>query len=161
LCDEQLATLLLSHATTLNKTLISGHPGATQKQEEAKFDATPHFQLARQGVDPREYVLNVLRERLETETASGRFLSVTESDLLEEINRGLSEAEWQRYHELIQKRQAEQLSEYERSELEATANQLEQFNGHRMECLAKLATLRNTTLSKLMDQLGIKAPPVI
>jgi len=47
LCDEQLATLLLSHATTLNKTLISGHPGATQKQEEAKFDATPSFQLAR------------------------------------------------------------------------------------------------------------------
>ena len=126
-----------------------------------ELEARLREEAERHGVDPRQYVLNVLRQRLETQTASGRFLSVTESELLEEINRGLSEAEWRRYHELIAKRQAEQIDEDERTELVATANLLEQINARRMECLAKLASLRNTTLLKLMDQLGIKAPPVI
>jgi hypothetical protein len=94
------------------------------------IDITPELEArlreeaARHGVDPRQYVINMLRERLKTETASGRCLSATESRLLEEINRGLSEAQWKRYHELIEKRQAGELSEDERSELEGTATRL-------------------------------------
>ena len=126
-----------------------------------ELEARLREEAQKQGVDPRQYVLNLLRERLENATASGRCLSESESELLDEINRGLSADEWKRYRKLIEKRQAEQIGDDERLELEATSNRLEEMNERRIECLAQLAKLRDTSLSTLMEQLGIKHPPVI
>ena len=64
---------------------------------------------ASQGVDPDEYVANALREHLQAASSAVPRLSAEESRLLGEINQGLSEQQWERYRELIEKRRAEQL----------------------------------------------------
>ncbi len=118
-------------------------------------------EAAKQGVDPGQYVVNTLRDRLQSSADVVPTLGADQSRLLAEINRGLSEAEWNRYHQLIDKRRAERLNDEERNELTATANRVEQLNVRRVECLAELARLRETTLPKLMEQLGIVSPPVV
>lgn len=84
-----------------------------------------------------------------------------ESRLLEEINRGVSETDWSRYHALIAKRQQEAIGNDDLSELTRLANQIEQLNAVRMERLAELARLRNTPLPQLMHELGLAAPAVL
>ena len=116
---------------------------------------------ASQGIEPGEYVANALREHLQTAKSTVPRLSAAESRLLGEINRGLSEQQWKRYQELIEKRRAEQLSNDEHAELIAISDLVERVNGRRIECLTQLAALRGTTLPKLMEQLGIEPAPVI
>jgi predicted DNA-binding antitoxin AbrB/MazE fold protein len=87
--------------------------------------------------------------------------SVVESQLLEQINQGLSETEWQRYHALIEKRQHESMNNGELTELTAISDRVEVLNVRRMESLAELARLRDTTLLELLAQLGLTPPQVI
>ena len=116
---------------------------------------------ASQGVDPDEYVANALRVHLQAASSAVPHLSADESRLLGEINQGLSEQQWKRYRELIEKRRAEQLSPEEHAELITISDLVERLNVRRMECLTQLAALRGTTLPKLMEQLGIEPAPVI
>jgi len=116
---------------------------------------------ASQGVDPDEYVANALREHLQAVGSAVPHLSAEESRLLGEINQGLSEQQWERYRELIEKRRAEQLSHEEHAELITISDLVERLNLRRIECLTQLAALRDTTLPKLMEQLGIEPAPVI
>jgi hypothetical protein len=88
-------------------------------------------------------------------------LDEAETQLLQQINAGLSDAEWRRYYELIEKRRAERLSADEHAELSATSNRIEEANARRIACLAKLAEIRTVSLPKLMDDLGISPPAVI
>lgn len=118
-------------------------------------------EAAKCGVDPGEYVANALNERLRPSKSNTPCLSANESRLIEVINRGLSEQEWNRYYELIEKRRSESLTVDEGNELIETSKHIEQLNVRRIECLAELAQLRGTTLPKLMEQLGIVSPPVI
>jgi hypothetical protein len=106
-------------------------------------------------------VLNALRQHLQTSASETACLGADESRLLEEINRGPTEDEWRRYHELVERRRTEQLTGGEHNELVAISDRVEQFNTRRIECLIELARLRGTTLPKLMDDLGIPPPPVI
>jgi wyosine [tRNA(Phe)-imidazoG37] synthetase (radical SAM superfamily) len=85
-------------------------------------------------------------------------LSSHETELLREINRGLSQEDWQRYHELVAKRRAETLTPEEQTALIALTDQIEEANVRRIERLIELARLRNTSLEALMDKLGITAP---
>jgi predicted DNA-binding antitoxin AbrB/MazE fold protein len=87
--------------------------------------------------------------------------SVVESQLLEQINQGLSETEWQRYHALIEKRQHESMNNGELTELTAISDRVEVLNVRRMESLAELARLRDITLLELLAQLGLTPPQVI
>lgn len=116
---------------------------------------------ASQGVDPDEYVANALREHLQAASSAVPRLSAEESRLLGEINQGLSEQQWKRYRELIEKRRAEQLRKEEHAELITISDLVERLNVRRIECLTQLAALRGTTLPKLMEQLGIEPAPVI
>src|SRR5690606_30654763 len=84
-----------------------------------------------------------------------------ESQLLEEINRGLSATDWARYHALIAKRQAETIGDEELAELSKLADRIEELNAARLERLAELARLRNKPLPQLMDELGITAPALL
>lgn len=118
-------------------------------------------EAAKRGIDPGQYVESALRERLHSTNSNAPCLSADESRLIEEINRGLSEDQWQRYNQLIEKRRAEELSDEEKKEVAAMAEQVEVLNVRRMQCLAELARLRDTTLPELMEQLGIVSPPVI
>ena len=115
---------------------------------------------AGQGVEPPEYVLETLRQRLRPPATEPPCLSAAESRLFDEINRGFSEGDWNRYRQLIEKRRAEQLRPEELVELTSLSDRMERLNVRRLELLSQLARLRNTTLPALMDQLGLHPVPV-
>jgi hypothetical protein len=89
---------------------------------------------------------------------SADVLTVAETDLLLEINRGIPEQIHERYETLLEKRDDEALSEAEYRELLDLSNQIEGFGVSRIEALVKLAILRQVPLSKLMDDLEIQSP---
>ncbi len=106
------------------------------------------------GLDAKTFVLNLLREHLNRAQAPPKEL--TEKELLAEINRGLSAAEWSRYKELIERRREETLTSDEHAELIATTERLEETNVFRVQCLAELARKRRVSMDDLMGELGIK-----
>ena len=77
------------------------------------------------------------------------------SDLLKEINIGLSADTWTEYHLLISKRQAETLTDEEQQKLIKISDRLEFTNVRRMKALIELATLRDLPLDTVMQELGI------
>lgn len=88
-------------------------------------------------------------------------LSNVEADLLQKINQGLSTDQEARFSQLISKRMAEALTSDEHDELLRITEQVESINAQRIAHLAKLAQLRQTTLSGLMADLGIGSPNVL
>ena len=82
--------------------------------------------------------------------------SPRESELLQQIKSSLSQIDWQRYQQLIEKRHAETLTLLEQNELIAFSDRLEAINIDRIDNLVKLAQIRNITVSDLMSQLGLK-----
>jgi ABC-type uncharacterized transport system ATPase subunit len=78
-----------------------------------------------------------------------------ESDLLKEINFGISADTWTTYHLLIAKRQAEILTEEEQQQLIEISDRLEAINVRRMTALIELSNLRGQSLDSLMQELGI------
>jgi hypothetical protein len=78
-----------------------------------------------------------------------------ESDLLKEINLGVSADTWAEYHILISKRQAEILTESEQQQLIEISDRLEVANVRRMKALIELSDLRGQSLSVVMQELGI------
>jgi hypothetical protein len=87
-------------------------------------------------------------------------LTAEETVLLSAINQGIPSALHDRYEILLEKRDDETLTEAEYAELLAISNQIEAFGVKRIEALAKLATLRQVPLLKLMGDLGIQSPGV-
>ncbi len=87
-------------------------------------------------------------------------LSERETELLLSINEGVSSDVRRRYDELIQKRDAESLTEAEHAQLLELTDQVELIQAKRIGCLAELAQLRGTTLGDLMRNLGIQPADV-
>lgn len=85
-------------------------------------------------------------------------LSAKETELMERINRGPSQAKWERFHELQARHIAESITEKERAELLQLLDEIEEFNVVRIEALAELSKLRGVPLPELMETLGIKSP---
>jgi hypothetical protein len=108
-----------------------------------------------QGIEPGLYILNTLQERL----LSNRSVSMTEAELIQKINIGLSPSDWGKYHALIAKRQAETLTQDEYQQLVAMSDRLEKLNVQRIQSLIQLAKLRQQTLPELMENLGINSNP--
>ncbi len=111
------------------------------------------------GLAPDAYILRLLENDLQTRPTSATIpgqLPPNETELLQRINASLSTIEWQRYQTLLAKRQAETLSTEEQAELIALSDQIETANANRMQALAQLAHLRQTTLGALIAQLGLK-----
>ncbi|MBS1253352.1 MAG: hypothetical protein MAG451_02401 [Anaerolineales bacterium] len=86
-------------------------------------------------------------------------LPQAEVELLLRINRGIPPDIQERYDELIAKRRAETLTPDEYSELLRLGDEVEKLEARRVEYLAELARLRKTSLTALMEDLGISAPP--
>jgi hypothetical protein len=114
----------------------------------------------KQGVDVNQYVVDVLRDRVQSRANGEACLSDEESRWLEEINAGLSQTDWTRYYDLVDKRQREELTDNEHAELVAMADRIEELNVRRIECLAELARSRGKSLPEMMDQLQIMPPAV-
>jgi hypothetical protein len=87
-------------------------------------------------------------------------LTADETILLSQINQGIPAKLHDRYEILLEKRDDETLTEAEYAELLDISNQIEAFGVKRIEALAKLATIRQVPLLKLMDDLGIQSPGV-
>ena len=103
----------------------------------------------------QEFVAGVLVLRAQRQAPH---LSAEESKLLLSINQGLPEELCNRLNTLIAKRDDDTLTNEEHQELIQLTDQVEQRQAERAAALGKLAILRKTSLTSLMDQLGIKAP---
>ena len=111
------------------------------------------------GVAAEDFVRNALAQQLNsTEANATPRLAVDESQLLIEINQGLPEASWRRYHQLVGKRQKSALKSDELEELKSLTDEIEVANASRLEKLVALARLRRISLDALMDELGIRDP---
>jgi hypothetical protein len=106
-----------------------------------------------EGVAPDAYVANVLQRHLREQTVA---LPAVESALLQQINIGLSDREWQHYEQLRTRLTAATLESKDQAELVALTDRIEAANVQRISALIQLAELRNTTLDALMDQLEIR-----
>ena len=116
-------------------------------------------EAARQGLDTQGFILRALRERLAAaRRSSAPSLSTEEAQLLQEINRGLPGETWRLYASLKEKRRARTLTPEEHTEIIALSDKVEEMNARRMECVVRLAGLRQTSVDALMDDLGIKSP---
>lgn len=109
------------------------------------------------GVAPDAYILNLLRQNLKSPPVRQPQLSATEAALLQQINVSLSQIGWQRYHELQGKRTAETLTPAEQTELIALSDEIEAANAQRIEKLAQLAQIRQTTVRALINELGLQS----
>lgn len=117
-------------------------------------------EAARTGLDPNLLVERTLEEKFSPPrngNATNQSLD-NESELLQQINRGFSAQTWQRYHDLIARRQAEILTSEEHAELISISDQIEKANARRLRYLAELAQLRQVSLEIVMEQLGIQVP---
>lgn len=79
-----------------------------------------------------------------------------ETELLVKINQGLPEQEARRYRELIEQRRAETLTPNEHRELLRLTEKEEATQAERVQYLAELARLRRTSLSALVEDLGLQ-----
>jgi len=119
-------------------------------------------EAARQGLEPNRYILNALAERLRpTASQAVPHLSGSETELLQQINLGLSAQQWEQYHDWITKRRAETLTPDEQAGLIALSDQIEQANAHRIQALIQLAELRGQSLAEVMQSLGINPPAYV
>jgi hypothetical protein len=87
-------------------------------------------------------------------------LPKNETDLLEQINRGLPQTVRLRYDELTAKLQEETITPSEHEELLRLTDQIEQADVERLRTLIALAQLRQVSVDTLMDQLGIRRSSV-
>jgi hypothetical protein len=114
---------------------------------------------AQAGLAPDAYIVQTLHEQLtpqQSSPADGQRLTPTEAQLLIHINHSLAAIPWPRYHLLVAKRQAETLTSDEQQELIALSDAIETANVQRIEYVAELARLRNTTVAAVMQALGLK-----
>ena len=111
-------------------------------------------EAGRAGLNESQFVLATLEERLQ-KAKPGTVLSQQETTLLSQINVGLPQTTWRRFHELNGKRQAETLATPEHAELLDLINQVELYGAKRLGYLNQLAKLRGVTLDEVMAQLGI------
>jgi hypothetical protein len=82
-------------------------------------------------------------------------LPTAEARLLRQINQGFDEKWWQRYHELIEKRQMSILQTAEHRELIGMTDEIEQKEVKRLQAVVKLAKLRKQSLRDVMKDLGL------
>ena len=120
-------------------------------------------EAAQAGLAPDRFVLDVLEERLHRKRAeqSVPHFSKAETDLMQKINEGLPVETWRQYHALIVKRDAGTLTAEEQKVLVGMVDQVEIAHARRLGYLLQLATLRGTTLSAIMDALGIVKPTYV
>jgi hypothetical protein len=79
-----------------------------------------------------------------------------EAELLQKINVALPEMDWEYYHSLIAKRQAETITSDELDTLVSITDRLEIANAQRIQHLIELAKLRGKSLEAAMEDLGIR-----
>ena len=108
------------------------------------------------GLSLDSYLVQLLKQVAQLSQKRAQPKHLSETDLLQKINLGISEAEWTRYKYLISLRRAERLTEQEHQALIVLGDKIEQANAQRLKYLFALSQLRGISLEKLMLDLGIK-----
>lgn len=88
------------------------------------------------------------------------YAPITESILLQKIERTLPPIIQQRYSDLRSKLQAETLNPTEHREFLDLTDTVEQFDANRLQHLFALAQLRQVSLPELLQDLNISTPTV-
>jgi antitoxin ParD1/3/4 len=110
-------------------------------------------QVASGGYDTAsEYVQALIRAEQERQATGAE-----ESELLRRIRHGFPEGLRRRLRELTRLSEAETLSDEERAEYIALAEQREQADAERWEAVGRLARLRGVSVAQLMTELGLGA----
>jgi hypothetical protein len=115
----------------------------------------------RTGQDLDSTIAGLLQEQLRrhaSPVAPSSLCSPAETRLLQQIQQGLPEDTWQRYHELVAKREAEALKDGEQAELVALADTVEGWNVRRLELARELAQLRGVAWDTIIEELHLAAP---
>jgi hypothetical protein len=112
------------------------------------------------GQDPAELARSVVEEYLYrsavgSQSRHDRCLPRDEAQLLLDINRGLPDVTWRRYHDLMDRRRIGTMTPDEHEELKALTDEVELTHARRMEKVAELAKLRRMSLDDVMAELGI------
>lgn len=94
-------------------------------------------------------------EELLEQDLEARWGGSSEDTLLLTATQGLSESFWQRYRQLVAKREAEALSALEREELIRLSDQAEALSLERTKALLQLSKLRGVEITVLQEQLGL------
>jgi hypothetical protein len=87
------------------------------------------------------------------------YLPQRESELLQQINLSLPAEKRQRYAELNAKLLDETITLAENQELGELIEKIEQADVERLQALVELAQLRNMSLARLMEQIGVSRSP--
>ena len=122
---------------------------------DPKLEAQLRTEAARLGLDADALAIKAISEQLNHAGDTTPDSHLSESQLLQQINRGMSEQRWERYDQLAAKRDDETLTEAEHHELIQLSDEIERANVERLYRVAELARLRNVSLTALMQQLGI------
>ena len=110
---------------------------------------------AAEGVSPEDFLATLIEKDLREKQAVQVGSAADDGDLLLQINRGLTEGQWQRYHQLRAKLEAATLTEGEHQELLQLSDYREMQNTKRLEALAQLARRRGVSLRMLMEELEL------
>lgn len=113
---------------------------------------------AQKGVGLDHFIQSLLEKASSAEPPEPQKsrLSKEEEGLLQKVKLGFSEEFWVEYRRLSEKRQSEMIDSEDLECLIEMTRQVEAANAKRIEHLAALARLRNVSLPKVMEQLGIK-----
>lgn len=118
-----------------------------------EIEARIHKAAEAEGIDMAAYVRETMTARLPLPTAPA---SMTEKELMEEINRGFPEAFWKRFRVLVRRRQAETMTPAEQQEAIGMSDRTEARAVERLQCLLELSKRRGKSVQKLMAEMGIR-----
>jgi len=105
------------------------------------------------GVDTATYVRETMAAHLPFPAAP---VSMTERELLEEINKGFSEAFWERFRALVRRREAGTMTGEEQQEAFHMTDRTEARSAERLQCLVELSARRGRSVRQLMTEMGIR-----
>lgn len=118
-----------------------------------EIEARMHEAAEAEGVDTTTYVSEALAAYVPFPATP---TSMTERELLEEINKGFSEAFWERFRVLVRRREAGTMTTAEQQEAIRMTDRTEIRSAERLQCLIELSGRRGKSVRQLMTEMGIR-----
>ena len=111
---------------------------------------------AQLGGDPETMIANLVRDHF-TAVVDSPFVPLTEEETnwFKQVNEVPSPGVRERWRELDQLRQSEQLDQEQQAEMTRLYDQIETNHARRIEAAAELAKLWHVSLDSVIDQLGL------
>jgi hypothetical protein len=106
-----------------------------------------------EGIDTAAYVRDAMAASHPFPAAPA---SMTEKELVEEINRGFSEAFWERFRVLVRRREAGTMTVAEQQEAISMSDRTEARAVERLQCLLELSERRGKSVDELMTEMSIR-----